>query len=57
MASLAAAGYGTANIEREHAGGSCVDEGYIPTMMVASARAGCLTRRASDHGIGIARPA
>jgi pyruvate/2-oxoglutarate dehydrogenase complex dihydrolipoamide dehydrogenase (E3) component len=37
---MAAAGYGTAIIEREHVGGSCVNEGCTPTTtMVASARA------------------
>ena len=53
---MAAAGYGTAIIEREHVGGSCVNEGCTPTKtMVASARATYLTRRASDPGVGTAR--
>ena len=53
---MAAAGYGTAIIEREHVGGSCVNQGCTPTKtMVASAWATYLTRRASDPGVGTAR--
>jgi pyruvate/2-oxoglutarate dehydrogenase complex dihydrolipoamide dehydrogenase (E3) component len=51
-AAMAAAGYGTAIIEREHVGGSCVNEGCTPTKtMVASARVAYLARRASDYGV------
>ncbi len=49
---LAAAGRKTAVIEREHVGGSCVNEGCTPTKtMVASARAAYIARRAADYGV------
>ncbi|MBA3610700.1 MAG: mercuric reductase [Rubrobacter sp.] len=49
---LAAAGRKTAVIEREHAGGTCVNEGCTPTKtMVASARAAYIARRAADYGV------
>lgn len=39
-------------IEREHVGGTCVNEGCTPTKtMVASARIAYLARRASDYGV------
>ena len=39
-------------VEREHAGGSCVNEGCTPTKtMVASARAAYLARRGADYGV------
>ena len=44
---LAQAGMRTALIEREHVGGTCVNEGCTPTKtMVASARVAYLARRA-----------
>ena len=50
---LARAGRKTALIEREHVGGTCVNEGCTPTKtMVASARVAYLTRRAADFGVG-----
>ena len=49
---LAAAGMKTALIEREHLGGTCVNDGCIPTKtLVASARAAHVVRRAADYGI------
>lgn len=49
---LAKAGRRTALIEREHAGGCCVNEGCTPTKtMVASARVAHLARRAGDYGV------
>ena len=49
---LAAAGWRTAILEREHVGGTCVNEGCTPTKtMVASARVAYLTRRAADYGV------
>lgn len=49
---LAGAGMKTAIIEREHVGGTCINEGCTPTKtMVASARIAYLTKRAADYGI------
>ncbi|HEY0584267.1 MAG TPA: mercuric reductase [Chloroflexota bacterium] len=49
---LAKAGRRTALIEREHVGGTCVNEGCTPTKtMVASARVAYLARRAADYGV------
>ncbi len=49
---LAAAGHRTALIEREHIGGTCINEGCTPTKtMVASARVAYLARRAADYGV------
>ena len=49
---LAQAGMRTALIEREHIGGTCVNEGCTPTKtMVASARVAYLSRRAADYGV------
>jgi pyruvate/2-oxoglutarate dehydrogenase complex dihydrolipoamide dehydrogenase (E3) component len=49
---LAKAGWKTALIEREHLGGTCVNEGCTPTKtMVASARVAYLARRAADYGV------
>ncbi|MGH2403153.1 MAG: mercuric reductase [bacterium] len=43
----------TALIEREHVGGTCINEGCTPTKtMVASARVAYLARRAADYGVG-----
>lgn len=50
---LAEAGYRTVLIEREHVGGTCINEGCTPTKtMVASGRVAYLTRRAADYGVG-----
>ncbi len=49
---LAEAGRKTVIIEREHVGGTCVNDGCTPTKtMVASARVAHLARRASDYGV------
>ena len=49
---LAQAGVRTALVEREHIGGTCVNEGCTPTKtMVASARIAYLSRRAADYGV------
>jgi len=49
---LAAAGMRTSLLEREHVGGTCVNEGCTPTKtMVASARVAYLARRGPDYGV------
>ena len=49
---LAAAGRKTAIIEREHVGGTCINEGCTPTKtMVASAKVAYLDRRSADYGV------
>jgi pyruvate/2-oxoglutarate dehydrogenase complex dihydrolipoamide dehydrogenase (E3) component len=49
---LAQAGMHTALLEREHVGGTCVNEGCTPTKtMVASGRVAYLARRAADYGV------
>ena len=54
---LAQAGLKTALIEREHLGGTCVNDGCIPTKtLVASARAAHVARRAADYGVRIGGP-
>jgi pyruvate/2-oxoglutarate dehydrogenase complex dihydrolipoamide dehydrogenase (E3) component len=41
-------------IEREHLGGTCVNDGCIPTKtLVASARVAHLARRAADYGVDL----
>jgi pyruvate/2-oxoglutarate dehydrogenase complex dihydrolipoamide dehydrogenase (E3) component len=51
---LARAGNRTALIEREHIGGTCINEGCTPTKtMVASARVAYLARRAADYGVQV----
>jgi pyruvate/2-oxoglutarate dehydrogenase complex dihydrolipoamide dehydrogenase (E3) component len=51
---FAGAGYKTALIEREHVGGTCINEGCTPTKtMVASARVAYLARRAGDYGVKV----
>src|ERR687894_2479583 len=50
--SLAGAGRRTALVEREHVGGTCVNEGCTPTKtMIASAKAAYFDRRSADYGI------
>lgn len=45
-------GMRTALVEREHVGGTCINEGCTPTKtMVASARVAYLARRAAEYGI------
>ena len=49
---LAGAGLRTAIVEREHVGGTCVNEGCTPTKtMVASGRVAYLARRGADYGV------
>src|SRR5271169_341982 len=49
---LAGAGLRTALIEREHVGGTCINEGCTPTKtMIASARVVHLARRGADYGV------
>jgi pyruvate/2-oxoglutarate dehydrogenase complex dihydrolipoamide dehydrogenase (E3) component len=49
---LARSGRKTAIVEREHVGGTCINEGCTPTKtMVASARVAYLARRAADYGV------
>jgi pyruvate/2-oxoglutarate dehydrogenase complex dihydrolipoamide dehydrogenase (E3) component len=51
---LAKAGMKTALIEREHLGGTCVNDGCIPTKtLVASARAAHVARHAGDWGVRV----
>jgi pyruvate/2-oxoglutarate dehydrogenase complex dihydrolipoamide dehydrogenase (E3) component len=51
---LAETGLRTALVEREHLGGTCVNDGCIPTKtLVASARAAHVARRAGDYGVVI----
>ncbi len=49
---LAKAGMTTVFIEREHLGGTCVNDGCIPTKtLVASARVAHVARRAGEYGV------
>ena len=49
---LARAGRRTALIEREHVGGTCINEGCTLTKtMVASAKAAYMDRRSADYGV------
>jgi pyruvate/2-oxoglutarate dehydrogenase complex dihydrolipoamide dehydrogenase (E3) component len=51
---LAQAGWKVAIIEREHVGGTCINEGCTPTKtMVASARVAYLSKRAQDYGVTV----
>ena len=53
-ARFAQAGMKVALVEREHLGGTCVNDGCIPTKtLVASARAAHLARHAADFGVQI----
>jgi len=54
---LAQAGQRVALVERKHLGGTCVNDGCIPTKtLVASARAAHVARRASDWGVQVPGP-
>src|ERR1700683_889380 len=49
---LANGGFKTALIEREHVGGTCINEGCTPTKtMIASGRVAYLARRGADYGV------
>ncbi len=54
---LAQSGMRVALIEREHYGGTCVNDGCIPTKtMVASARTAHVARRAAEYGVTLGGP-
>ncbi|MFZ0837588.1 MAG: FAD-dependent oxidoreductase, partial [Xanthobacteraceae bacterium] len=54
-ARLTGAGMSVAFVERAHFGGTCVNDGCIPTKtLVASAQAAHMARRAGDYGVRIA---
>jgi pyruvate/2-oxoglutarate dehydrogenase complex dihydrolipoamide dehydrogenase (E3) component len=54
---LAQAGLATALVEREHLGGTCVNDGCIPTKtLIASARVAHMARRAAEYGVNIGGP-
>jgi len=49
---LARAGWKVALVEREHVGGTCINEGCtLSKVMVASARVARMARRGSDYGV------
>jgi pyruvate/2-oxoglutarate dehydrogenase complex dihydrolipoamide dehydrogenase (E3) component len=49
---FAAAGRKALLVEREHVGGTCINEGCTPTKtMIASGRVAYLARRAADYGV------
>src|SRR5436190_3896854 len=51
---LADTGMNVAIIERKRFGGTCVNNGYIPTKtLIASARTAHVARRAGDYGVTI----
>ena len=51
---LAEAGWKTALIEREHLGGTCINDGCTPTKtLVASAKVAHMARRAADYGVNV----
>ncbi len=54
---LASEGMHTVLIEREHFGGTCVNDGCTPTKtLVASARAAYVAHRAAEYGVRIGGP-
>ena len=54
---LAQSGCKVALVEREHLGGTCVNDGCMPTKtLVASARAAHVVRRAADYGVHVPGP-
>jgi pyruvate/2-oxoglutarate dehydrogenase complex dihydrolipoamide dehydrogenase (E3) component len=53
---LANAGWRTALLERQHVGGTCVNEGCTPTKtMIASGRVSYLAHRGTDYGVAAGR--
>ena len=49
---LAGSGRKTAIVEREHVGGTCINEGCTPTKtMIASAKVAYFDRRSADYGV------
>lgn len=56
-ARLAEQGQKVAIIEREHLGGTCVNDGCTPTKtLIASARAAWMARRSAEYGVRIGGP-
>jgi pyruvate/2-oxoglutarate dehydrogenase complex dihydrolipoamide dehydrogenase (E3) component len=56
-ARLTKAGMNVAFVEREHFGGTCVNDGCIPTKtLVASAQVAHMARRAGEYGVHIGGP-
>jgi pyruvate/2-oxoglutarate dehydrogenase complex dihydrolipoamide dehydrogenase (E3) component len=56
-ARLTGANFGVAFIEREHFGGTCVNNGCIPTKaLISSAHAAFVARRHNDFGVTIGGP-
>jgi hypothetical protein len=54
---LAEQGQKVAIIEREHLGGTCVNDGCTPTKtLIASARAAWMARRSAEYGVHIGGP-
>ena len=54
---LAEQGQKVAIIEREHLGGTCVNDGCTPTKtLIASARAAWTARRSAEYGVHIGGP-
>ncbi len=54
---LAHAGRRLRMVEREHFGGTCVNDGCMPTKtLVASARAAHIARRAAEYGVTLGGP-
>lgn len=54
---LAGQGQKVALIEREHLGGTCVNDGCTPTKtLIASARAAWMARRSAEYGVRIGGP-
>lgn len=54
---LVEAGRRTILVEREHIGGTCINEGCTPTKtMVASAKSAYAARRARDYGVELSPP-
>jgi pyruvate/2-oxoglutarate dehydrogenase complex dihydrolipoamide dehydrogenase (E3) component len=52
-----AAGRRVALVEREHIGGTCINDGCTPTKtLIASGRVAYLTRRAGDYGVHVGQP-
>src|SRR5207342_175403 len=56
-ARLSSAGWNVAVLERKRFGGTCVNNGCIPTKaLIASARAAYVARQASNYGVAIDSP-
>jgi pyruvate/2-oxoglutarate dehydrogenase complex dihydrolipoamide dehydrogenase (E3) component len=54
---FATTGRRVALVEREHIGGTCINDGCTPTKtLIASGRIAYLTRRAADYGVRVDQP-